>query len=111
MSRDWTPDELQAASAAMKAAGHMRYEEFCEELKKQEGGIKLMKRLYPEIGRTYTNHNGNDYICRAIPEYGCAVMERLKDNWVLVAHGICQYDDGTIEWDYSTGGHWIRPEE
>lgn len=26
MSRDWTPDELQAASAAMKAAGHMRYE-------------------------------------------------------------------------------------
>lgn len=70
-----------------------------------------MKRIYPEIGRTYTNHNGNDYICRAIPEYGCAVMERIKDKWVLVAHGICQYDDGNIEWDYSTGGHWIRTEE
>lgn len=32
MSRDWTPEELQAASQAMKAAGHMGYEEFCEEL-------------------------------------------------------------------------------
>ena len=32
MSRDWTPEELAAASAAMKAEGHMSYEEFCEEL-------------------------------------------------------------------------------
>lgn len=29
MSRDWTPAELAAASDAMKAAGHMSYEEFC----------------------------------------------------------------------------------
>ena len=28
MSRDWTPGELAAASSAMKAAGHMSYEEF-----------------------------------------------------------------------------------
>ena len=53
MSRDWTPEELQAASATMKAAGHMGYEEFCEEFKKQTGAVKLMRRLYPEIGRTY----------------------------------------------------------
>ena len=32
MSRDWTPEELQAASEAMKVAGHMSYEEFCEQL-------------------------------------------------------------------------------
>ena len=35
MSRDWTPEELQAASAAMIAAGHMSYEEFCRELARQ----------------------------------------------------------------------------
>lgn len=29
MSKSWTPDELAAASSAMKAAGHMSYEEFC----------------------------------------------------------------------------------
>ena len=34
MSRDWTQDESQRASAAMKAAGHMGYEEFCEALGK-----------------------------------------------------------------------------
>lgn len=37
MSRDWTPDELQAASAAMKTAGHMGYEEFCKELINKKG--------------------------------------------------------------------------
>lgn len=33
MSRDWTSEELQAASAAMKAMGHMGFEEFCESIK------------------------------------------------------------------------------
>lgn len=33
MSRDWTAEELQAASEAMKAMGHMGYKEFCESLK------------------------------------------------------------------------------
>lgn len=32
MSKDWTPEDLHAASAAMKAEGHMSYEESCEEL-------------------------------------------------------------------------------
>jgi hypothetical protein len=34
MSRDWTKEELQTASKAMKAAGHLGYEEFCEHLNK-----------------------------------------------------------------------------
>ena len=34
MSRDWTQEELQNASKAMKAAGHLGYEEFCEQLDK-----------------------------------------------------------------------------
>lgn len=32
MSRDWTPAEIQAVSAAMKAKGNMGYEEFCAHL-------------------------------------------------------------------------------
>lgn len=32
MSRDWTKEELQAASEQMKEAGHLSYEEFCERL-------------------------------------------------------------------------------
>lgn len=34
MSRDWTPEELAQASAAMKAAGYLSYEEFCEAMEK-----------------------------------------------------------------------------
>ena len=34
MSKDWTQEELQNASKAMKAAGHLGYEEFCEHLNK-----------------------------------------------------------------------------
>ncbi|MBW7573157.1 hypothetical protein [Caproiciproducens faecalis] len=59
-------------------------------------------------GCTYTNHNGSDYLCISIPDENSAVMERVKDRWSLIAHGIKMYGDGTIEWDYSTGGHWIR---
>ena len=36
MSRSWTPEELAKASEAMKAAGHLGYEEFCEALRAQE---------------------------------------------------------------------------
>ena len=34
MSRDWTQEKLQNANKAMKAAGHLGYEEFCEHLDK-----------------------------------------------------------------------------
>lgn len=34
MSKSWTPEELAAASAAMKAEGHMSCEEFCAYLER-----------------------------------------------------------------------------
>lgn len=53
MSKDWTPDEIQIASEIMKAAGHMGYEEFCEEL--DRSGFTVITpdspatRLKPEV--------------------------------------------------------------
>ena len=35
-----------------------------------------------------------------------AYMERVKDGWSLTAHGVIQYADGAIEWNYSTGEHF-----
>lgn len=64
-----------------------------------------MKRISPEVGKTYKNRNGSDYICKAA-DFENTTMERIKDGWTLIAHGVCQYEDGTIEWDYSTNGHW-----
>lgn len=58
-------------------------------------------------GQTYRNRNGSDYLCRQTLPYGDGtILERATDGWTLNAHGITLYDDGTIEWDYSTGGRW-----
>ena len=62
MSRDWTPEELQAASRAMKAAGHMSYEEMCAELK----AVEKINRFAPLQGKY-------NWPC---PRCGCWTMNR-----------------------------------
>lgn len=73
------------------------------------------KYIKPEIGQNYTLRSGGEYRCLWVSNtdkvkvmFGecSAVMIRDKDGWKLTAHGIQQNEDGTIEWDYSTGGHW-----
>ncbi len=78
--------------------------------------------IIPVVGQTYINRNGGKYLCTenllysseeqkqrslALGEH-IAYMERVKDGWKLDAHGVIQYEDGTIEWNYSTGGHFSR---
>lgn len=63
-------------------------------------------KILPVEGQVYTNWNGNRYLREAVTEDGAATMQRVKDGWTLEAHGITKYADGTIEWDYSTGGRW-----
>lgn len=78
------------------------------------------KYIIPVIGQIYRNRNGGDYLCTrnqfyfskeqecrslALGEH-TAYMERVKDGWKLDAHGVVQYEDGTIEWNYSTGGYF-----
>lgn len=60
MSKDWTPDELQAASAAMERAGHPSYDEFCAELEKL-GNFGRLVRVTLADGNTITTRiNGTD---------------------------------------------------
>lgn len=63
MSKDWTAEELQVASSAMKAAGHMSYEEFCKELERQDKEGQTMTQL----SRDEFNHALDDFLC-AHPE-------------------------------------------
>ena len=51
MSRDWTIEELQAASDAMKAMGFPSYEEFCAELVRltQQKNRDLVYRYYIQV--------------------------------------------------------------
>lgn len=37
-----------------------------------------------------------------------AIMVNMKSGWQCMAHGIGMYDDGTIDWDYSTGGRFVE---
>lgn len=65
-------------------------------------------RFTPETGKVYTNNGGGEYRC--IKAYGgCeAVMQNTKSRWTLNAHGCGLYEDGTMDWDYSTGGYFDR---
>ena len=59
----------------------------------------------PEVGMVYINDNGQSYTClRSWP--GEALM-KSAGGWVCTAHGCGIYADGTIDWDYSTGGYFF----
>lgn len=62
-----------------------------------------------ESGRVYRNRGGGEYMC-VTPTWldypaGEARMRNVKPGWTFRAHGIQMYPDGTIEWDYSSGGY------
>ena len=76
--------------------------------------------IIPVVGQIYHNRGGGEYRCTGNRLYmsdeqqrralslgdHVAYMERVKDGWSLTAHGVIQYADGSIEWNYSTGEHF-----
>lgn len=70
MSRDWTNEELQAASAAMKAMGHMGYEEFCESIKevqRMELKVNLNGRNRKELVEAIAEFTGQQAVYMKVP--------------------------------------------
>ena len=68
------------------------------------------KRIIPREGVVYENRNGWRYLCVASPTEkdtdDAATMQRVSDGWTLKGHNVYLYPDGSIEWDFSTEGHW-----
>lgn len=62
----------------------------------------------PSIGQVYANEGGGTYECIKINSNGLPTMRNVASGWTLIAHGIAIYDDGKIDWDYSTGGHFAE---
>lgn len=58
-------------------------------------------------GKVYTNKGGGEFLCEKVLSDG-AIMTNVKSGWCSEAHTITMYDDGTIEWDYSTGGYFKK---
>lgn len=95
--------------------GRMTFNDECYEgnllvLAAQADGL-LRQKITPVEGKVYTNRCGYEYRCVRAYAGGDAIMENLKTGWTLHAHGVQQYEDGTIEWDYSTGGHFADHKE
>ena len=70
-----------------------------------------MNRHYfnPTPGTVYENKGGSSYICFSASGHFEAVFQRVdKYKWTFTAHGCQMYDDGTIEWDGSTGGYFAE---
>ncbi len=68
-------------------------------------------KFMPEQGKRYTNAGGGTFLCLRSEPNGEAVMQNVKSLWTFEAHGCGIYEDGTMDWDYSTGGHFERFEE
>ena len=76
------------------------------------------KYILPVVGQIYKKRNGREYCCLSNAGYTSessmrvavslgdhqASMVRMSDGWSFVAHGFQQYEDGTVEWNFSTGG-------
>ena len=73
------------------------------------------KHITPEPGRVYTLKSNNSIITSLFrcleAQSGVAVMQNLASGWTFKAHGVGQYDDGEIDWDYSTGGYFMNETE
>ena len=60
MSRDWTEEELAAASEAMEKMGYPGYEEFCKDLRQMETDRKNADPDTQKKGGILHEYNGKD---------------------------------------------------
>lgn len=66
------------------------------------------ERYVPKVGRVYRNQGGGEYRCTGTMPDGSARFMNMASGWILNAHGIGMYEDGSIDWDYSTDGHFVE---
>ena len=64
-------------------------------------------------GTVYTLRNQSKYLCLdtlepELPGMCRAILQRESDGYTLIANGTRMNADGSIEWDYSTGGHFAN---
>ena len=60
----------------------------------------------PTVNEVYTNKNGSQYRCLSVKDGFNAEMIHTVSKWRFEAWGCQMFDNGTIEWDGSTGGYF-----
>ena len=61
----------------------------------------------PTYGEVYENAGGGRFLCEGQLDSRSAWFTNVASGWHFLARGIVRYEDGTVEWDYSTGGRFI----
>lgn len=64
------------------------------------------EKFTPKEDKVYTNHGGGVFRCMSALANGIAVMQNINSGWTFTAEGCGIYEDGTIDWDHSTGGYF-----
>ena len=86
----------------------------------QEKEVFYMKseRIMPKVGSLYKLRDHEGYVLevlRTLPEDGyspfSARVRSIITGWTMTIHGINQYEDGSIDWDFSTDGIFTRVDE
>ena len=60
------------------------------------------------VGEYYYNAGGGCYECLERINADCYIMINAQTGWKFLAHVITMHDDGTIEWDWSSEGHFYE---
>ncbi len=67
-------------------------------------------RFTPTPGEVYRLKGGSEYkcLCVALDMPHQAILQSTTSRWTFLAKGIGRYENGTIDWDYSIGGHFEK---
>lgn len=61
----------------------------------------------PIPNKVYSNINGMNYICLASKGQCDGIFQAMtKSKWTFTAHGCHVFDNGKIEWNHSSDGHF-----
>ena len=66
------------------------------------------KKFTPVSGKVYENQGGGAFRCLWVISSGKAVMQNVVSGWTFNAHGCGIYENGNIDWDYSTSGYFAE---
>ncbi len=88
-------------------------EESCQKIRRgvankiEKAEVGRLKAVPLVPGHVYVNRGGGEFRCERITVTGTYFVN-VKSGWRFKAVGVVMYDDGTIEWDYSTDGRFIK---
>lgn len=68
--------------------------------------MKYESNFIPTPGVIYHNAGGGNFLCIYV-ENDRVFFINVASGWVLEAHCVNLYENGSIDWNYSTNGYFI----